>query len=57
MIFVIVLSLAGGGVIVWFATESKYKAKLNSIRSEVRLWEGHSVSEVRTLVARVKAFL
>jgi hypothetical protein len=53
----IVASLAIGAVGAHYATKAGYVAKLNSIRSEVALWQGHAIADVRTFAARVKAFL
>ena len=54
---VIVLSLAVGTVGGWYATKAGYDMKLRAIAGEMRRWEGHAISDVRTLVARVKSLL
>lgn len=58
MVFVaVVLSLAAGFAGGWYVTKKGYTAKLNSIAAEVRDYERSTIGEVRTLAARVKAFL
>lgn len=57
LIFAVVASLAIGAVGGWYATKAGYDIKLRAIAGEMRRWEGHAISDVRTLVARVKSLL